>query len=96
MTRSRLLNKIRQEITISSHVAYKKHRDICVKLLRKTKKDFFNNLDVKRVTDNKQFWKSVKPCLRDKTLKDERITLIENEKLASNERELVITFYEYL
>ena len=75
MTRSRLLNKFRQERTILSHVAYKKQRNICVKLLRKTKKDFVNNLDVKRVTDNKQFWKTVKRCLTDKTLKGEKITL---------------------
>ena len=53
MTRSRLLNKFRQERTIFSHVAYKKQQNMCVKLLRKTKKDFFNNLDVKRVTNNK-------------------------------------------
>ena len=53
MTRSRLLNKFRQERTILSHVAYKKQQNMCVKLLRKTKKDFFNNLDVKRVTNNK-------------------------------------------
>ena len=64
MTRSKLLNKFRQERTISSHVAYKKQRNICVKLLRKTKKDFFNNLDVKRVADNEQFYKTVKPCLK--------------------------------
>ena len=63
MTRSKLLNKFRQERTISSHVAYKKQRNICVKLLRKTKKDFFNNLDVKRVANNEQFYKTVKPCL---------------------------------
>ena len=31
-----------------------------------------------RVTDNKLFWKTVRPCVTDKTLKDERITLIEN------------------
>ena len=54
MTRSRLLNKFRQERTISSNVTYKKQRNICVKLLRKTK-DFFNNLDVECVTENKQF-----------------------------------------
>ena len=35
MTRSRLLNKFRQDRTISSHVAYKNQRNICVKLLRK-------------------------------------------------------------
>ena len=34
----------------------------------------------------------MKPCLTDKTLKDERITLIENEKVASDERKLVKIF----
>ena len=95
MTRSRLLNKFRQDRTISSHVAYKKQRSICVKLLLKTKKDFFDNLDVKRVTDNKQFWKTVKSCLTDKTLKGGRVTLIENEKVVSDEKELVKNFNEY-
>ena len=37
----------------------------------------------------------MKPCLTDKTLKDERITLIENEKVISDERELVKIFNEY-
>ena len=95
MTRSRLLNKFRQDRTISSHVAYKKQWNICVKLRRKTEKQFFDNLDVKRVTDNKQFWKTVKPSLTDKTLKGKRITLIENEKVVSDKRELVKVFNEY-
>ena len=81
MTRLRLLNKFRQERTISSNVTYKKQRNICVKLLPKTKK---NNLDVKRVTDNKQFWKTVKLCLTDKTLKDEIITFIVKMKNICN------------
>ena len=37
----------------------------------------------------------MKPCLTDKTLKDERITLIENGKVLSDEIELVKTFNEY-
>ena len=48
---------------------------------KKLKKIFFNNPDVKRVTDNKQFWKTVKPCLTDKTLKNERVAIIENGKI---------------
>ena len=52
----------------------------------KPKKIFSNNLDVKCVTDNSQFWKTVKPCINDKTLESERITLIENEKVVSDER----------
>ena len=95
MTRSRLLNRFRQDRTMSSHVAYKKQRNICVKLLRKTKKYFFDNLDVKFVTDNKKFWKTVKTCLTDQALKGQIIKLIESEKVKSNETELVKIFNEY-
>ena len=87
--------KFRQERTISSHVAYIKQHIICVKLLQKTEKGFFNNLDVKRVTDNNEFWKIMKSCLGEKILKDERIKLIKNEKVVSDERELVKNFNEY-
>ena len=71
---------------------HKRHRNICVKLLKKI---FFNNLDAKRVTYNKKFWKTVKPCLTDKSFKDERITLIVNEKIASDKRGLVKIFNEF-
>ena len=37
----------------------------------------------------------MKPCLTGKTLKDERLMLIENEKVVSDERELVKIFNEY-
>ena len=96
MTRSRLLNKFRQERTILSHVVYKQQRNICVNLLRKTKKNFFNNVDVKLVTDNRQFQKTVKPCLTNEILKGERITLIGNEKVLPDERELMKIFNENL
>ena len=39
MTRSRLLNKSRQDRTVSSQVANKKEQNICVKLLRNIKKE---------------------------------------------------------
>ena len=37
----------------------------------------------------------MKPCLTDKTLKDERITLIEKEKVVLDKRELLRIFNEY-
>ena len=95
MTRSRLLNKFKQDRTMSSHAAYKKQRNICGKLLRKTKKYFVNNLYVKCVTDNKPYWKTVKLCLTNKKSKDGRIKLIENKKIATNEKEVVKIFNKY-
>ena len=35
--------------------AYKRQRNFCVKLLRKTKKEFHNNLNVKYLIKNKLF-----------------------------------------
>ena len=66
-----------------------------MKLLRKTKKEFYNNLNVKYITENKLFWKTVKPSFTDKTLKDERITLVENNKVVSDESKLVEIFSKY-
>ena len=95
MNRSRLLNRYRKEKTEATRSAYKRQRNFCVKLLRKTKKEFYNNLNVKYITENKLFWKTVKPSFTDKTLKDERITLVENNKVVSDESELVEIFSKY-
>ena len=42
---------------------YNKQRNYCVSLLRKTKTNFYANLNDKDLTDNKQFWRTVKPLL---------------------------------
>ena len=39
----------------------KAQRNYCVNLLRKSKKQYSSNINVSGVTDNKSFWKSVKP-----------------------------------
>ena len=88
MTRSRLLNKFRTNRSNENNLAYKKQRNMCVNLLRKSKKSYYNNLNVKSVTDNKLFWKSVKPCFSEKSPIDKKITLIENDKIVSKEDEV--------
>ena len=95
MNCSRLLNRYRKEKTEATRSAYKRQRNFCVKLLRKTKKEFYNNLNVKYITKNKLFWKAVKPSFTDKTLRDERITLVENNKVVSDESKLVEIFSKY-
>ena len=35
--------------------SYKKQRNFCLKLLRQTKEKYFNNMHVKKVSDNKTF-----------------------------------------
>ena len=57
--RSRLGNKYLRERTNDSRIAYKKQRNVCIMLLRKTKTDYFANLELKILKDNKKFWKTV-------------------------------------
>ena len=50
---------------------------------------------MKYITKTKLFGKTVKPSNTDKILKDERITLVENNKVVSDESELVEIFCKY-
>ena len=51
MTRTRLLDKYGKDNSAGNLPIYKRQRNFCVKLLRKSKKDFYNNLNVKRITN---------------------------------------------
>ena len=69
MTGFRLLNKYRKDKIAGNLFAFKRQRKICVKLLRKSKKDFHNNLNLKRITENRTFWQTITPNFTDKPLK---------------------------
>ena len=47
------------------------------------------------MTENRTFWKTVKPFLTDKTNKTSRITLIEEERVISQDHLIAKTFSEY-
>ena len=87
MFRSRLRNKSLKLKTIESREAYKKQRNYCVALLRKAKKYYYEHLNVKLITDNKKFWKTVKPFFRDKNPANTKITLIEANEIISDSLE---------
>ena len=48
-------------------VAYKKQRNFGVSRLRKIKKNFYEHLNPGLISDNKKFWKQVKPFFSEKT-----------------------------
>ena len=60
---------------------YTKQRNYCVSLLTKSKREYYSNLDVKNITENKTFRKTVKPFLSDKVTSTQKITLIDNDKI---------------
>ena len=95
MTRTRLLNKLRKFNCPENQLAYKRQRNYCVKLLKRSKIDFYNNLNVKKVTDNKHFWKTIKPNFTDKVFKDERIVLVEDDQVITADTDLAEIFKDH-
>ena len=57
-------------------------------LLRGTMKDFFGNLNVKDLSDNKKFWKTIKPYFSNTGLNSNKMLLKEKGGLVSNKIEL--------
>ena len=88
--RTGLLNKLRKFNFLENKLTYRKQRNHCVKLLKRSK-DFYN-LNVKKVIDNKHFWKIFKPNFTDKILKDERIIFVEDDNVVTAETELAKIF----
>ena len=95
MTRTRLLDKYGKDNSAGNLFAYKRQRNLCVKLLRKSKKVFYNNLNVKRITDSRKFWQTVKRSFTDKTLKDERTTLVDGGKVIIEQKDVVKKFKDH-
>ena len=74
---------------------YKTQRNNCVNPLRKSKKQYFSNVNVSGVTDNKSFWKSVKPYFSNKGSRSNKITLIENDAIITNDRVISKTMNKF-
>ena len=64
-------------------------------MLRKTKKPYYENLDERKVSDNKLFWKTVKPSLSEKFNARERISLSENGEIVKTEKETAEVFNKF-
>ena len=82
MKRYRLRNKFLKDRTENNQKNLKLQRNFCKKLLRATKKSHYSNLDIKKVTDNKNFWKTIIPFFTKRPWKGEqKLTLLKMVKL---------------
>ena len=89
MHRSKLKNTFNTYPNEENERSYKRQRNLCVSLLRKEKKNYYNNLDLKIFEDNRKFWKSIKPLFSDKLkILDNNITILENGIICSNNEEV--------
>ena len=59
--RSRLEHQYYKRKSKESLTAYKKQKNFCSRLYKKERKRYYKNLDLKKITDSKTFWKTTKP-----------------------------------
>ena len=95
MTKSRLKSIYLKNQNTTNWNNYKSQRNFCTNLLRKTKRDYFRNLNIRELNDNKKFWKRIKPFFADKGLANNSIVLKENGHLITDTQELPNLFNTY-
>ena len=96
MVRSRLRNKFLKLKTEENRLAYAKKRNYCVKLLQQKKRQYFENLNLSSITDNKLFWKTVCPLFTEKNgSKNKKTTLVEGGKVLTDDSKIAETFNSF-
>ena len=95
MKRSQLESKYYRDSTVKNGNKYKKQKNFCSKLYKKERKKFYSNLDIKNVTENKLFWKTMKPFLSDKCSYISKISLVHEGNVLSDDLELAKTFNNF-
>ena len=73
---------------------YRKLRNECVKETRKVKKEYYQNLNISDITDNKKFWETIKPNFSNKN-KTQKIILVEKGEISSGNKKNAEIFNEY-
>ena len=81
---TRFRNKYLRNKTDENKKMYTKQRTCSASLLIRSKREYYSSLDLKNITDNKTFWKTLKPFLLDQLTSTQKITLIYNDKIVKN------------
>ena len=93
--RSRLKNLFKKQRTHKNWVNYKMQRSHRVNLLRKTKKNYFTNLNIKDITNSKTFGKTMKPNFNEKGSSSSKIILSEKGSILNDKKKICNTVNNY-
>ena len=92
---SELESKYLKNRTIDNKTKFRKQNNFCCKIYKKDHKKIFYNLGINKITDNKLFWKTIKPLPSDKCIQASTISLVKNTNVISDDFELAKTFKSY-
>ena len=93
--RSKLENSFLKNSSLENKITYKKQKNLCSKLYKKERKNCYCNLNPRCITDNKLFWKTIKPFLTDKGKTHKKITLIENGEILTEDKTVAETLNNF-
>ena len=82
-------SKTIEEKSLESKKAHNKQRNMCVK------KEYYQNISLSEITDNKKFWKTVSPLFGNKVKTNQKFNLIEKNVLVTSDAEIAKRFKEY-
>ena len=95
-TRSKLRNKFIKNPTEVNEKLYKKQRNKCVLIRKKSITQYFSNITSKGIVTNRKFWKTMKPFLTNKGCLDNcDIMLRGDNKMITDDKHLAKLFNEH-
>ena len=94
MNRSRYKNAYIKNKTVDNWERYRKLRNKCVKLTKKVKIEYFRNINIQSIIDNKKFWKTIKPNFANKN-KTHKIILVEGGEIICDNTKTADVFNDY-
>ena len=95
MRRSALENQYHKNITPENNAIYRKHKNYCSKLYKKERKKYYTNLNLRDITDNKKFWKTIKPMFSNNEQNGKKITLVHENEIVSTDEEVSEKFNSF-
>jgi len=74
---------------------FKKQRNHVSRLYKKVKKDYYHSLDDNVILERNNFWKHIKRAFSDNERYMQKLTLVSNGKIISDDKEQADTFMEF-
>ena len=96
ITRSRLRNSYNHNKTAENWELFRKQRNLCVTLRRKSIRNYFAGISQRESVKSTTFWKTIRPFLNNKDgLNNEPLSLFKNGELVTRNDRIAEIFHEY-
>ena len=73
----------------------KKQRNVCLYLFKKAKRDYYEKIAIRNLTDSNKFWKTMRTIFGSKIKSKNSIILVEGSKIIQEEGGLAKTFNKF-